>query len=485
MARIDSILAIVLQQGGNELRVGTDREPKLLAHGTAKRFSMSKTSEETLRELLGEILSPERETSIRDCGRVDLPYVTESGDTFLVTLTGRTTGGFDVQFVRSAGRPAPPRMQPVAEATRPTAGQAPCEVREAEGPTFSLRDSELVARACAARATDLHLVEGDGPVIRVDGRLVKLDDGPIGDMASVLGLGDSERAALARGESVELASEVDAGRRARVHVYRTSVGTAAAIRILPRTPASLASLNLPLSIEDTVDISHGLVLVCGATGSGKSTTVAALAQEALRRRSIVLVTLEDPIEYVLSGGSSSIVRQRQVMRDVPTFASGLRDALREDPDVLVVGELRDPETIALALTAAETGHLVLATLHSGGAASAIERIVDAYPNERQSQIRTQLADSLRVVVAQRLLPRAKGTGRIPAIEVLRMTHAAANMVREGKTAHLASVIQSGRREGMISLERSLADRVAAGEIKLEHARAAANDPEGLAMCLAR
>ncbi len=486
MARIDSILAIVLQQGGNELRVGTDREPKLLAHGTAKRFSMPKTSEETLRELLGEILSPERETSIRDCGRVDLPYLTESGDPFLVTLTGRTTGGFDVQFVRSAGRLAPPpRMQPVVEGPRPTDGQAPCDVRETEGPTFSLRDSELVARACAARATDLHLVEGDGPVIRVDGRLVKLDDGPIADMASVLGLRDSERAALARGESVELAAEVDAGRRARVHVYRTSVGTAAAIRILPRTPASLASLNLPLSIEDTVDISHGLVLVCGATGSGKSTTVAALAQEALRRRSIVLVTLEDPIEYVLTGGASSIVRQRQVFRDVPTFASGLRDALREDPDVLVVGELRDPETIALALTAAETGHLVLATLHSGGAASAIERIVDAYPNERQSQIRTQLADSLRVVVAQRLLPRAKGTGRIPAIEVLRMTHAAANMVREGKTAHLASVIQSGRREGMISLERSLADRVATGDVKLEHARAAANDAEGLAMCLAR
>jgi twitching motility protein PilT len=488
MARIDSILAIVLQQGGNELRVGTDREPKLLAHGTAKRFSMPKTSEETLRELLGEILSPEREASIRDCGRIDVPYATEGGDTFLVTLTGRTTEGFDAQFVRSAARPAPSlRMQPSLLAPRQSDEQVPrpAEVRAVEGPSFSLHDSELVARACAARATDLHLIEGDSPVLRVDGRLVRLDDGPIADMATVLGLGDSERSALARGESVELAAEVDAGRRARVHVYRTSAGTAAAIRILPRTPASLASLNLPLSLEDTVDIAHGLVLVCGATGSGKSTTVAALAQEALRRRSIVLVTLEDPIEYVLAGGASSIVRQRQISRDVPTFASGLRDALREDPDVLVVGELRDPETIALALTAAETGHLVLATLHSGGAASAIERIVDAYPNERQSQIRTQLADALRVVVAQRLLPRAKGTGRIPAIEVLRMTHAAANMVREGKTAHLASVIQSGRREGMISLERSLADRVAAGEIKLEHARAAANDAEGLAMCLAR
>jgi twitching motility protein PilT len=238
-------------------------------------------------------------------------------------------------------------------------------------------------------------------------------------------------------------------------------------------------------LQELVDLPHGLVIVCGATGSGKSTTLAALAQEALERRSIALVTLEDPIEHALVAPDSSIIRRREVGRDVSDFATGLRDALREDPDVILLGEMRDPETIGLALTAAETGHLVLSSLHSRSAASAIERIVDAYPPERQQQVRVQLADSLRAVVAQRLLPRAQGPGRVPVVEVLRVTHAVAAIVREGKTAQIATALQSGKREGMISLERCLADRVRAGEIRLEDARAAANDADSLAMYLTK
>jgi twitching motility protein PilT len=199
----------------------------------------------------------------------------------------------------------------------------------------------------------------------------------------------------------------------------------------------------------------------------------------------VLTTLEDPIEYGLAASATSVVRRRQVGRDVATFASGLRDALREDPDVLLVGEMRDPETISLALTAAETGHLVLASMHSRSAASAVERIVDSYPPGREQQIRLQLADSLRAVLAQRLLPRARGNGRIAAVEVLRVTHAVAAMVREGRTAQIPTALQSGRREGMIVLERCLADRVNAGEVRLEDARAASNDPAMLAMFLAK
>ncbi|HEY8088127.1 MAG TPA: ATPase, T2SS/T4P/T4SS family, partial [Polyangiaceae bacterium] len=217
---------------------------------------------------------------------------------------------------------------------------------------------------------------------------------------------------------------------------------------------------------------------------GKSTTLAALAQEALRRRSIVLTTLEDPIEHGLSAGETSLVRRRQIGRDARDFATGLRDALREDPDVLLLGEMRDPETIGLALTAAETGHLVLSSLHAGSAAASVERIMDAYPPARQAQIRVQLADALRAVVVQRLLPKAKGGGRVVALEVLRVTHAVAAIIREGKTAQLASAVQSGKREGMISLERCLADRVQAGEIRAEDARAAANDPASLAMYMA-
>jgi twitching motility protein PilT len=526
MARIDSILGIVVQQGANELRVGTDREPKMLAHGAVKRFSMPETNEETLRELLGEVLSPDREQALRERGRADLAYTTEAGTTFHVTLTSRPSGGFDALFLRASSRgaagaqggapaghapapQAPPRPAFATPATAPAAFApaglvppserglratsssrlevAPASVAAPTGAaswtwSVSLRDSELVQRALASRATDLHLVDDDAPVIRVDGRLLRLDEEPVVDVVGALGLDPTARATLERGESIELSVDVDVDKRARVHVYRASTGAAAAIRFFGRTPSSLAALNLPVPLDDLIDLPHGLVLVCGATGSGKSTTLAALAQEALRRRS---VTLEDPIEYTLVAGDASLVRQRQVGRDVPDFATGLRDALREDPDVLVVGEMRDPETIALALTAAETGHLVIATLHSGSTASAIERIVDSSPNERQSQIRTQLADCLRVVIAQRLLPRARGGGRLPALEVLRVNHAAASLIRDAKTAQLASVLQSGRREGMISLERSLADRVNAGDVRPEHARAAANDVEALTTYLGK
>jgi twitching motility protein PilT len=433
---------------------------------------------------------------MRERGRVDTSYETETGASFQVTLSSRQDGGFDAVFLRASQRSAtqvgaalpfsaaPERVLPPLEIAPPN--EAPRSERRVS-PAVSwapeLAQSELIGRALAVRATDLHLVDGETPMVRIDGKLVRLDDEPIADVLGALGLDAAAAANLAHGRSIELALALEGEARARVHVYRASAGNAAAIRFLARTPSSLSSLGLPVPLEDLVELPHGLVLVCGATGSGKSTTLAALAQEALRRRSVALITLEDPIEYVLSAGDASIVRQRQIGRDVPDFATGLRDALREDPDVLVVGEMRDAETIALALTAAETGHLVIATLHSGSAASAIERIATSYPPERQGQIRSQIAESLRAVVAQRLLPRARGGGRIPAVEVLRVNHAAASLIREGKTAQLASVLQAGKREGMLSLERSLADRVIAGEVRAEHARAAANDLSALAMYL--
>lgn len=198
----------------------------------------------------------------------------------------------------------------------------------------------------------------------------------------------------------------------------------------------------------------------------------------------MVITLEDPIEYALGRpGIKGAVRQRQVGRDVLDFASGLRDALREDPDILLIGEMRDAETVSLALTAAETGHLVLASLHSRSAASAIERIVDTYPAARQQQIRVQLADALRVVVAQRLLPRASGEGRVVALEVLRVTYAVASSIREAKPGSIQSAIQSGRKEGMIPLERCLADLVERRVITMVDARAVANDPTALASYL--
>ncbi|MEO7109527.1 MAG: PilT/PilU family type 4a pilus ATPase [Polyangiaceae bacterium] len=514
MARIDSILAMLTAQGANELRVGTDREPKLLAFGTQKRFSMPATNEETLRDLLGELLTPEREQVLREGrGRVDFIYEQPSLGSFQVGMAMRgSKDGFDVTFLKSQRAPkAAPRVEPPREvAVNPPPAPAQSQPQsqpeafddttgtheiaiepvhanpdhftssgEFDAQTNTNAFDGLIAHAAAIKASDLHLAFGETPRARVDGVLVALDFPGEIDLTSSLPLSQAECARVARGESVDLGIEIPGTGRVRLHVFRTSSGIAAAIRLLPRMAPTIASLHMPIPLEPLIDTHHGLILVCGATGSGKSTTLAALCQEILRKRSIVLTTLEDPIEYGLNATASSLLRRREIGRDVPDFASGIRDALREDPDVILIGELRDAETIAHALTAAETGHLVLASLHSSGAASAIERIVDAFPPERHDQLRGQLADSLRPIIAQRLLPRARGGGRIPAVEVLRVNHAIAAIIREGKGAQLSSAMQSGKADGMITLERCLADRVIAKDIRLEDARASANDLSSL------
>jgi twitching motility protein PilT len=323
-------------------------------------------------------------------------------------------------------------------------------------------------------------------VLRIDGALRALPEmlaRPAGELLHDY-LGEAVLARLGEGRSVDLAVEMAEVGRFRVNAYRAARGLAAAIRVLPLSAPTLAELHLPMPLEDLVDLPHGLVIVCGPTGAGKSATLAALASEAVRRRRGVLISLEDPIEYVLEGGAGSIVRQREVGRDVRDFAGGLRDALREDPDVLLIGEMRDPETIDMVLTAAETGHLVLTSLHSRSAPSAIERIVDACPAERHGQVRLQLGDALRAIVSQRLLPRLRGPGRLPAVEVLRGNQNVASLVREGKTAQLVTAMQSGRRDGMVTLESCLAELVRSGMVSREAARVVANDVTALGTYLA-
>lgn len=505
MARIDSLLAIVVDQGANELRLGSDREPKMFAHGTPKKLHLPPMPEQTIRELLGELVSGERAAALEARRPVEVTHDAGALGRFHVTLTSREGGGIDVLFILGGKRPGAPPPGTAQATTAAQPAPAPSETeraaplppaqpveprRTASTPRpfvigLASPAASLVARAVSMAASDLHLLDGEPPAVRVAGTLTLLDDHAPVNLAEALAWGHDARARIAAGEAADLGVDVEGVARVRLHVYATAAGTAAAIRILPSAPPSLATLQIPVPIDDLASAPHGLVLVCGATGSGKSTTLAALAQEALRRRSIVLVTLEDPIEFPLTASRQSLVRRRLVGRDTRDFASGLRDALREDPDVLLVGEMRDPETISLALTAAETGHLVLASIHSRSAASALERIVDAYAPEGQQQIRVQLADSLRAIIVQRLVPRARGGGRIVAVELLRGTHAVASLIREGKSSQIATLIQSGRREGMMSLERSLADRVQAGEIRVEDARAAANDPGSLATYLGK
>ncbi len=500
MARIDSLLSIVVQQGADELRLGTDREPRMFAVGVPKRLTVPATSEETLRTLLGDTLDPDRFAEMQARGRTEFVYEARGMGSFRVTATTRATGGFDVVFAGGPVRavaPASTGSAPERNPSLPGATLAMGPIAPGPGAVVTtepipasptLRASPLEAAGLAALlaeavergATDVHLTEGHPPFVRVNGSLVALDI-RIPDLRSLVAFDPAGEQRLASGGSVDLALDVPRVGRARVHAFTSADGLALAIRLLPSAAPRLASLHMPVALDRLIDEPHGLVLVGGATGAGKSTTLAALAQEALTRRSIVLTTLEDPIEYALDPGPGSIVRRRQVGRDVRDFATGLRDALRQDPDVLLVGEMRDVDTISLAMTAAETGHLVLSSIHCRSAASAIERIVDAYRPARDMHIRAQLAESLRAVVVQHLVPRARGSGRLPVVEVLRVNRAVAAMIREGKTAQIPTAIQSGKSEGMLSLERSLADRVLAGEIRMEDARAVANDVDSLAL----
>jgi twitching motility protein PilT len=484
MAWIEHLLSIVVERRADELRVAAGQEPRMFAGGEARPLSIPRMSERDVRELLGNLLSVERQAEASREGQATFAYTSPTNGPFQVVLAVEPELRASFLKADPKSKAPVPVIPEDARANAPLPAPLRSTPASAVPPPVQLKPSGelerrplslLLTQASRLRASDLHLADGEGPRVRIDGRLRPLDGQEPADVTTLLDLEPGARERLERNGSVDVALDVEGVGRVRIHAYSAYNGVAAAIRLLPPAAPSLGALGMPVPLDDLALLPHGLVLLCGPAGSGKSTTLAALAQEALRRRSIVLVTLEDPIEYGLKATDSSLLRRRQVGRDVGTFASGLRDALREDPDVLLVGEMRDQETISLALTAAETGHLVLASMHSRSASSAIQRIFDSTAPERQQQIKSQLADSLRAVVAQRLLPRLGREGRVPVCEVIRGTAAVASVIREGRTAQLGTIAQSSRRDGMLSLERCLADNVRAGTVSLEEARAAAND----------
>jgi twitching motility protein PilT len=479
MAGVDSLLRMLANAGGDELRLGTDEPPRMLQGQSPLRLSIPPTADGMLRHLLAGVLTAEHEAELARAGRVEGSYVADSGQRFAVSFA-RSAAGITAVFRRQTS--ASTSAAPPAPAPSAVVSSAPSTTPSEPSPRLLL----LLQQAIDRGASDLHLCSGERPTLRIDGKLTLCGGELPVDVAELFAaeLSGEAGAALADGRSADLSFAPPSLGRFRVNLYRTDERLAAAVRVLMRAAPSLSQLHLPLPLDDLAQLPHGLVVVCGPTGAGKSATLAALAAEAARARGGVVLTLEDPVEYAIAAPPPALVRQRQVGRDVRDFPTGLRDALREDPDVLLIGEMRDPETISLALTAAETGHLVLTSLHSRSTASAIERIVDAYAPERQQQIRVQLADALRAIVAQRLVPRASGGGRVAAVEVLRGNHNVASLIREGKTAQLVSVLQSSRKEGMLPLERCLADLVRSGQISRADASAVANDPAQLAGYLA-
>lgn len=339
---------------------------------------------------------------------------------------------------------------------------------------------ELLSVARAERASDVHITAARNPLLRIDGTLRETEYTLSIEQKRVMIfslLTDKQRKNVESGGDVDTSYETENGMRYRVNVYHQQQRLATAIRLLNDSIPSFEQLGLPEPLRALADEPRGLVLVTGPTGSGKSTTLAAMVDHINSRRACHILTVEDPVEYVYTQ-KKALIHQRSVGEDVDSFSFALRSAMREDPDVILVGEMRDFDTISAAITAAETGHLVLSTLHTTGAAMTIDRIIDVFPPHSQHQIRTQLAAVLRGVITQTLLPKASGTGRTAAFEIMLGTDAVSTLIRESKGHQINSLIQTGARQGMILLDDCLANLVKSGTVTKEAAlEKAANKAE--------
>ena len=336
-----------------------------------------------------------------------------------------------------------------------------------------------IGQLVAFNASDLHLVVGDYPMLRVDGKLVATPNTSIWDKERTLAAvqvmtTDEELQRFEQELELDVSFAIGDLVRFRVNVYQDRNGVCAALRTIPLEIKTVTQLGLDQRIADLALLPRGLVLVCGPTGSGKSTTLAAIVDKANAERHDHIITIEDPIEFV-HRHKNCVVSQREVGTDTLSFAEALKHALREDPDIIMVGELRDLETISTALTAVETGHLVFATLHTQDAGSTVDRLIDVYPENQQQQIRVQVASTLRAVIVQTLLPKASGHGRVPATEVMYATPAISALIREGKTHQVRTQLQSGGDLGMHTLDQDLARLVNRGDVQLDVAEQRCQD----------
>lgn len=341
--------------------------------------------------------------------------------------------------------------------------------------------TELLAFSVQNRASDLHLSAGLAPMIRVDGEVRRINL-PALEHSDVYRLvydimNDKQRRDYEEKLETDFSFEVPNLARFRVNVFNQNRGAGAVFRTIPSQVLTLEELGLGKIFRDICDYPRGLVLVTGPTGSGKSTTLAAMLDYINHHRYDHILTVEDPIEFVHEP-KKCLINQREVHRDTLGFNEALRSALREDPDIILVGEMRDLETIRLALTAAETGHLVFGTLHTTSAAKTIDRIIDVFPAEEKDMVRTMLSESLQAVISQTLLKK-EGSGRVAAHEIMIGIPAIRNLIREGKVAQMYSSIQTGASHGMTTLDQSLKQLVAKGIINLPTARAVAKSPESL------
>ena len=408
-------------------------------------------------------------------------------DTPLLPLEAETTANWLREPAQSVGgqgfsdlRQAPTKLeadQPEPKYLNDRSADAPMAQ---DGPEYHNLDG-ILADASGKGASDVHITVGLPPMARLDGKLVPLYQHPLkpAETQRLVGaiLTQSQRETFERTNDIDFSYEVDGLGRFRCNVFRQRTHVGLAARRIAATVPTLESLALPPILDEITTKHSGIILVTGPTGSGKSTTIAAMIDAINRNFPVHILTMEDPVEYI-HPHRKAMVNQREIGHDSASFASAIRAALREDPDVILVGEMRDRETIAAALTLAETGHLVFGTLHTRSAPATVDRIVDVFPPDQQEQIRVQLAGSIQAVVAQQLVP-LRGGGRIAALEIMVGTPAIRNLIREGKTHQIAGVIETGQLAGMQTMDRTLADLARSGRIAPDEALRRAADPENV------
>jgi twitching motility protein PilT len=388
-----------------------------------------------------------------------------------------------------------PMSEPRAGTATTPGGRAAVAPAVRELPSLDdVHIDDLLRLVVQRNASDLHLCVGVPPVLRIDGQLYRTNFQPATPKQTQRLiyeiLTDEQIQRFENTLELDFSYSLQDIARFRVNVFKERGSIAAAFRLIPRRIPTVRELELPVILEEIVTRPRGLILVTGPTGHGKSTTLAAMINHLNTTKSLHIITIEDPIEY-LHQHNKCIINQRELGEDTKSFPAALRSALREDPDVILVGEMRDPETIAIAITAAETGHLVLSTLHTNSAAETIDRIIDVFPPNQQPQIRVQLSMNLVAVISQQLLSRAPGAprnplggGRIAAVEIMIANPAIRNLIREGKTHQIPSMIQTGAAEGMQTMDQALRDLYVRGLITYETAMERAHNPEELKKLIA-
>jgi len=465
MARIDRLVQAMFQSSADRLIMTAGERLVMVVGGESRHVSPQPVTMAQIRDLLKDIVPAELARDVEKDGEHAFCYPAPSGTVSIkISRDGKALRLEAGPLPRQDDAPAP----------------APGPVSEEYKATLTIES--LFVQMVRENCSDLHLTSGNAPLFRKHGEIV-----PVGDIVPftaeqvtelLLSITPAEkRTEFERSHDVDFSHEIPGVARFRCNLFLDRRGMGGVFRIIPTDIKSAQDLGLPPQILELCDLHKGLVVVTGPTGSGKSTTLAAMIDSINRTQPVHIITIEDPIEFV-HPVRKALINQREVGTHTGGFKTALRAALREDPDIILVGEMRDLETVAIAIETAETGHLVFGTLHTNTAASTVDRIIDQFPADRQNQVRAMLSESLKGVIAQTLC-RKKGGGRIAALEILLVNSAVSNLIREGKTFQIPSIMQTGRGSGMMTLSDSLLELVRKGQIDPEEAYANAVNKQEL------